>query len=158
MIKSAVVSECGNYRYELRRVWDESLPPLLFIALNPSTGDFSVKDNSTVRVCMNFARRWGYGGMLLANLFAYSSTDKSALFKVKDPVGPRNDSYIRQLSKEAALTVCAWSDTGGYMERDIKVLKMLKDPHPHCLVKLKSGRPGHPLYKRRELTPTLLLL
>jgi len=24
---------------------------------------------------------------------------------------------------------------------------------PHCLVKLKSGRPGHPLYKRADLKP-----
>ncbi len=155
MKRSAVLSECGSYRYELRRVWDDSLAPVLFIALNPSTGDFSVKDNSTVRVCMNYARRWGYGGMLLANLFAYSSTDKSVLFKVTDPVGPECDRYIVNLSKEAALTVCAWSDTGGYMERDIKVLKMIKDPH--CLVKLRSGRPGHPLYKRKELTPVPLL-
>lgn len=122
----------------------------MFLCLNPSTADAEIEDN-TSRVCINYARRWGYGGLLIGNLFAYRSTDQSALYKVEDPVGPENDKWLKELQSEAALVVCAWSDTGSYKDRDREVLGFLKDPH--CLVKLKSGRPGHPLYKRADLKP-----
>jgi hypothetical protein len=26
MLKTAIISDCGLYRYELRRIWDQSLP------------------------------------------------------------------------------------------------------------------------------------
>ena len=153
MKQSAVISKCEQYRYELRRVWDESAPLVLFIGLNPSTADGSTDDN-TSRVCINYAKRWGYGGLLLGNLFAYRSKDQSALYTASDPIGPENDTWLRKLQAHAKLVVCAWTNTGSYMGRDQAVLKFLREPH--CLVKLKSGRPGHPLYKRADLKPISL--
>ena len=153
MRKSAVISLCKRYRYELRRVWDETSPWVLFIGLNPSTADEKTEDN-TSRVCTNNAKRWGYGGLLMGNLFAFRSTDQYALRSVADPVGPDNDACLKALQSEAALVVCAWGDTGGYNGRDTQVLAFLKNPH--CLMQLKSGRPGHPLYKRTDLSPTQL--
>ena len=155
MEKSAVISECGLYRYELRRVWDTNRPWVLFICLNPSTADHEAEDN-TSRVCINYAKRWGYGGLVIANLFAYRSTDPSELYKVSDPVGSDNDKYLRKLSGEASETVCAWSDDGGFLGRDLAVLPLLREPK--CLTMLKSGRPGHPLYKNKELKPISLIL
>jgi hypothetical protein len=150
MKQSAVISDCQQYRYELRRVWDESKPLVLFIGLNPSTADGETEDN-TSRVCINYARRWGYGGLLLGNLFAYRSTDQSALYTAPDPVGPKNDKWLKKLQDEAKLVICAWSGTGSYKDRDTTVLHFLRNPH--CLIKLKSGHPGHPLYKRSDLQP-----
>jgi hypothetical protein len=151
MIKSAVVSYCQQYRYELRRQWDETKPFVLFIGLNPSTADAETDDN-TSRVCINYAKRWGYGGLLLGNLFALRSTDQSALYRASDPVGPENDIWLRRLHSEAEKVVCAWSATGGYRNRDKSVLEFLQ--RPYCLTKLKSGYPGHPLYKSADLQPT----
>jgi hypothetical protein len=122
----------------------------MFVCLNPSTADAETEDN-TSRVCINYAKRWDYGSLLIVNLFAYRSTDQSALYNVADPIGPENDDWLKKLQSEAALVVCAWSDTGAYKDRDKEVLTFLKAPH--CLVKLKSGRPGHPLYKRADLKP-----
>ena len=150
MEKTAIISECGLYRYELRRVWDDSKPWVLFICLNPSTADHEQEDN-TSRVCINYAKRWGYGGLVIANLFAYRSTAPSMLRQVDDPIGKENDAHLKRLSQEATDTVCAWSDHGGYMDRDLAVLPLLKAPK--CLAKLKSGRPGHPLYKPKDLKP-----
>ena len=155
MEKSAVISECGLYRYELRRTWDSEKDWVLFICLNPSTADHEAEDN-TSRVCINYAKRWGYGGLVIANLFAYRSTDPSELYKVSDPVGKDNDKYLKRLSCDASDTVCAWSDDGGYLDRDLAVLPLLRSPK--CLVMLKSGRPGHPLYKNKELKPIPLIL
>jgi len=150
MKTSAIISPCQQYRYELRRVWDESKRLVMFVCLNPSTADAETEDN-TSRVCINYAKRWDYGSLLIVNLFAYRSTDQSALYNVADPIGPENDDWLKKLQSEAALVVCAWSDTGAYKDRDKEVLTFLKAPH--CLVKLKSGRPGHPLYKRADLKP-----
>ena len=155
MEKSAVISECGLYRYELRRIWDADKPWVLFICLNPSTADHEAEDN-TSRVCINYAKRWGFGGLVIANLFAYRSTDPANLYKASDPVGAENDEHLKRLSNDASETVCAWSDDGGYMDRDLAVLPLLKSPK--CLTMLKSGRPGHPLYKSKELKPIPLIV
>ena len=89
--------------------------------------------------------------MVMANLFAIRSTDKSIIEAVSDPIGPKNDEHIDRLSREVVETVCAWGDAGAYEGRDNKVLAKLQAPK--CLVHLKSGRPGHPLYKSKDLVP-----
>lgn len=147
---SAVLSDCRQYRYELRRTWGTTKPTVLFIGLNPSTADAQA-DDPTSRVCINYAKRWGYGAMVLGNLFAFRSTDSSVLRRIPDPVGPGNDASLKRLQSEASLVVCAWTDVGCLQERDTAVLSFLRNPH--CLKVLKSGRPGHPLYKRADLRP-----
>lgn len=148
--KSATLSPCHKYRYELRRIWDESKPLVMFICLNPSVADGDIEDN-TSRVCINYAKRWAYGGVLIGNLFAYRSTDPTDLYQIDDPVGRDNNNWLKKLQLEADLIICAWSDAGSYKDRDKEVLEFLNSPH--CLVKLKSGRPGHPLYKPANLKP-----
>ena len=150
MKKTAVFSDCQQYRYELRRVWDDSKPFVLFIGLNPSTAGADAEGN-TSRVCIGYAERWGYGGLLLGNLFAFCSTNQSALKTAANPVGPKNDIWLKKLQAEAKMAICAWGATGGYQNRDKVVLGFLQSPH--CLTKLKSGYPGHPLYKSVDLQP-----
>lgn len=147
---SAVISDCQQYRYELRRTWDTTKPTVLFIGLNPSMADAQIED-PTSRVCINYAKRWGYGAMALGNLFAFRSTDSSVLSRIPDPVGPENDAWLKRLGSEATMVVCAWTDVGKLQERDAAALTFLRNPH--CLKVLKSGRPGHPLYKRADLLP-----
>jgi hypothetical protein len=153
MKTSAILSPCKRYRYQLRRTWDEFKPAVLFIGLNPSTADATFDDN-TSRVCIAYATRWNYGTLLLGNLFAFRSRNPAALRVVADAVGPDNDAHLISLQAEAAMVICAWGDGGGLFDRDIAVLKLLRNPY--CFGKLKSGRPGHPLYKRKDLRPTRL--
>lgn len=150
MEKSAVISRCEKYRYALRRTWDGTKPRVLFVGLNPSTAD-GVEDDPTLSRCIGYAKRWDYGGVLIGNLFALRSTDPSGLYKTDEPVGTENDHWLEALQSEAKLVVCAWGSMGGYMRRDEEVLQFLKEPH--CLVTLRDGRAGHPLYKPADLTP-----
>lgn len=76
MKTGANLSECRRYRFSLWRIWDEALPYALFIGLNPSTADETANDPTITR-CINFAKDWGYGGIYMANLFAYRATDPS---------------------------------------------------------------------------------
>ena len=150
MKSSAVLSACGAYRYELCRSWDSAEAAVLFIGLNPSTAD-AADDDNTSRVCINYARRWGFGTLLIGNLFALRSAEPAALRHVADPIGPGNEGSLRKLQARAALVVCAWGDGGALYGRDAQVLSFLRAPH--CLMRLGSGRPGHPLYKRASLVP-----
>ncbi len=143
MLRSAVFSTCRRYRYVLRRTWDHSLPTVLFIALNPSTADETV-DDPTIRRCIGFATDWGFGSLVVANLFALRSTDPKVLKKSCDPIGPRNDRWLRRLSGEAELTIAAWGVHGALRDRAAKVLPMLK--HPYHLGQTRDGHPRHPLY------------
>ena len=51
MIKTAKISPCGQYRYRLGRLWDESLPVCLWIMLNPSKADADIDDKHDQAVC-----------------------------------------------------------------------------------------------------------
>ena len=155
MKRGAVFSECRRYRYALWRIWDEDMRYAMFICLNPSTAD-EAKDDPTVRRCAGFTRSWGYGGLYMANLFAYRSTDYRALKGGQDPVGPETDEWLRRLAQEAGVIVAAWGNQGSYRDRDWAVVEMF--PDLCCLALTKHGQPGHPLYLKGDLRPTPLHL
>jgi hypothetical protein len=140
---SATLSRCRQYRYTLTRTWDSTGPTVVFVGLNPSTADAKI-DDPTVRRCIGFARSWGFGKLILTNLFAFRSTDPNVLEHVADPIGPKNDQWIASTSEVADLTVVAWGIHGGLQHRDQVVLELLREPH--CLGTTKSGAPRHPLY------------
>lgn len=141
--RSAVLSRDGRYRYALRRVWDENARTVLFVGLNPSTADHLV-DDPTIRRCMAFAHGWGFGQLLVANLFAFRTSSPTRLRAARDPIGADNDRWIGRLTRDAHLTVVAWGNHGGFLDRDADVLQLLGAPH--CLTVNKSGQPKHPLY------------
>ena len=93
--KDAVLSECKKYRYMLRRVWDRTKPACLFIGLNPSTADATV-DDPTIRRCVGFADSWGYGELVVGNLYAFRATKPKDMFNQDDPVGPFNDLWLKK--------------------------------------------------------------
>jgi hypothetical protein len=96
-----------EYRYRLSRTWDARKPFALFVLMNPSTAD-PICDDPTVAKCCKFAKVWGYGGIVVANTFAYRCTDQRGLIKVDDPVGPENDRHIIQMAKAAAIVIFAY--------------------------------------------------
>ncbi len=125
-------------------------PLVLFIDLNPSTAD-ETNDDPTITRCVNFARAWGFGGLVMANLFAYRATDPQKLSQCPDPVGPENNRSLLKLQEEASLVVAAWGNHGTLFDRGSEVLKLLKEPH--CLEMSLSGQPKHPLYLKSDLKP-----
>lgn len=143
MQRSAILSPCRDYRYSLARIWSPTQPTVLFVGLNPSTADDLV-DDPTVRRCVGFARRWGFGGMTLVNLFAYRSKDPAELLRATDPIGPGNDDHILEGVRAAERVLLVWGTKGGHLNRDQDILSVL--PKVHCLGITKAGHPKHPLY------------
>jgi hypothetical protein len=154
MQRSALFTEDKVYRYSLSRVWDNSKPYVLFVGLNPSTADEN-KDDPTIRKCINYAKYWGYGGLRMANLFAFRATLPIDLKQANKPVGIDNDRHIESLSKGADMIVIAWGNDGSYLGRDKEVLKLIKNPM--CLNINKSRQPSHPLYQKKIISPQLYI-
>jgi len=140
MQKRAEISSCGKYRYALSRIWDDEKRKVMFIGLNPSTAD-EEKDDMTIKRCLSYTRQWGYGGIVVANLFALRSTDPSALMRCADAVGPANDSWLRTLAEKAGLIVAIWGNLGSYLNRNLVVKSMF--PNLMCLGTTAKGQPHH---------------
>ncbi len=147
---TAKLSRCRHYRYALWRTWENEKPTVLFIGLNPSTAD-ETNDDPTLRRCINFAKSWGYGGVCMANLFAYRATDPVAIRECAKPIGPQNNRWLKQLAAEADLVIAAWGNDGSLYQRSRYVCAML--PKMKYLKMNKTGEPAHPLYLTASLRP-----
>lgn len=151
-IAGAEFSRCRRYRYRLWRVWG---PPdgrrVCWVMLNPSTADERKLDPTCTR-CAKYSQRWGYDGMVVANIFAQRSTDPRALYGASDPIGPENDRAILQASSGADLVVAAWGNHGQLHGRGAQVLELL-GPDVVCLGLTQPGQPLHPLYLRGDVVP-----
>ncbi len=136
-------SRCRRYRYWLRRTWDPTLERCVFICLNPSTAD-AHHDDPTLKRCISFAKQWGYGSLLLVNLFSFRATNPRALKTASDPVGPRTDFWLRRAARETPNVIAAWGNGGLLHNRGTTVHKRLGIPF--CLGITALGMPRHPLY------------
>ena len=143
----AIYSDCEKYRYILERIWDKNNGKIMFLALNPSTAT-EEKNDPTVARMVSFARSWGYGGVVVANVFAFRSTLPSDLKKDKNPVGSENDLLISKESKNCDKIVACWGNHGTFLNRSENVKRMIKNMG--CLGITKSGEPKHPLYLRAD--------
>ncbi|HEV2430690.1 MAG TPA: DUF1643 domain-containing protein [Burkholderiales bacterium] len=151
----AVFSRCRRWRYLLWRCWDESKPVANFLMLNPSTADERKLDPSCTRA-RNYAERWGFGAVVITNIFGWRATDPEEMKSVKDPVGRSNDAAIVEAAREANLLVCAWGNHGAHLNRSEAVLELLRTARirMHVLRVNGAGYPAHPLYLPATLKPT----
>lgn len=115
-LSGARFSPCRRYRYLLWRGWDATKPSATFVMLNPSTAD-EVDNDPTVERCQQRAIQMGYGGLRVANIFAFRSPDPRALYREAEPVGDENDAAIIQAAQGAGIVVCAWGTHGMHLGR-----------------------------------------
>ena len=150
MEKKAIISKDKIYRYKLSRTWDSTKPTILFIGLNPSIADENV-DDPTITRCINFVKDWGYGTLLMANLFAFRSTYPKDIYLIDDPIGKDNDHYLLECVTQSDLIVACWRNNGTYMNREKVITELV--PNLYCLQKNKNGTPHHPLRPPRNIHP-----
>ena len=161
---SAIISECGTYRYQLTR-WTKTLfnsrdtpmggGTLTVLMLNPSTAD-ARKNDPTIRRCIDLAERQGADELVVVSLFAYRATKPKALREAltddEDIIGPDNDMHIRDAVAQADKVVCAWGRNGiHHTQRVARVLHMFDDDvELWCLGETQDGHPRHPLMVPNE--------
>lgn len=156
--REAVIDDSGRYRYLLRRRWSQG-PSIAFVMLNPSTAD-GMADDPTVRRCVGFARQWGYGELLVVNLFAWRATDPRHLLHAPDPIGPHNDLHIEAAARNSALVVLAWGQQpfGRGRQRDVVEILGKTDRQLYQLGATMDGSPRHPLYVPKAQDPEQVTL
>ena len=152
MERKTILSTCRKYRYCLWREWDSANPAYaMFVGLNPSTAD-ELKDDPTIRRCVNYAKDWGYGALCMVNLFAFRATEPSVMKAQAAPVGTMNDDWILKLANDAGVIIAAWGSHGTHLKRDEAVKKLLMNKLWYLKL-TKDGAPGHPLYLKKTLKP-----
>ena len=147
-------SRCRRWRYLLWRCWDPKKPLANFLMLNPSTADELKLDPSCTRA-RNYVEQWGFGGLLITNIFGWRATDPGDMRAARDPVGRGNDQAILEAARAARLVVCAWGNHGEHRERAANVLHLLRTNAIELtyLQMNGSGHPAHPLYLSGKLKP-----
>lgn len=157
----AEFSPCRQYRYALWRHWEWTSHAncVMFIGLNPSTADEQTNDQ-TIKKCIGFAKRWGYGGIYMLNLFAWISTIPEGMYLRPDPIGPGNDEAFAYYRTRVGLVVAAW---GGSVPNQWRAklkwherIKQVSDAigRPlYCLGRTNDGSPRHPSRVAYSRTP-----
>ena len=145
MKKEAIISNSGLYRYELHREWDKKKGKVLFIMLNPSTADANEDDLTTIR-CINYAKKWGFGGLMIGNIYPFRAKRPKHLRKWLKTQNQRanfyyiNIAHVDQMAACADLVVCAWGCNYPGMPEWLEI------PDLHYLELCKDGvTPKHPL-------------
>ena len=57
-----------NKRYSLWRIWNQNLPKVLYVMLNPSLANDS-QDDRTIRRLNYFTKKFGFGGFFSLEIY-----------------------------------------------------------------------------------------
>ncbi len=162
----ASFSDCGGYRWWLKRRWADGQRSLMFIGLNPSTADAS-RNDPTLRRLIGFAQRWGFAELVVLNLFARISPHPAVLRTVQDPIGEDNDAVLaagfEHWSGDGSIDLwLGWGAKGALFQRSRSARQILA---PFCRQRLlrfpaacgplmlgltRNAQPRHPLYAPRN--------
>jgi len=143
----AMFSDDQRHRHELVRVWDAAAAIVTWCMCNPSTATHDVTD-ATIRKCIGFAKRWGFGGIRVVNLLDWRETDPKHLKKRENLASSVNGWLLDALSPPV---VVGW---GGSVPRTYEANRMAtRVRHAAlrhadrfwCLGLTKRGEPRHPL-------------
>lgn len=147
----AQFSEDRKYRYALWRQWKYvgHSNCVMFVGLNPSTADENDND-MTITKCIGFAKKWGYGGIYMLNLFGFCATNPLSMIAADDPIGRENDEAFGYYRIKVGLIVAAWGSMElryrprmQWQSRISQVLSAIGRP-VWCLGKTRDGSPHHP--------------
>lgn len=157
---TAVIAGPGDcYRYELRRVWDATKHLLVVCMLNPSTADH-LKNDPTVLTLIHFAKLWGYGGLLIVNLFALRTSNPAELRLREDRIGRDNGDWLAAACALAAAQdrrlLVAWGNGGDlddraewFCSRATRVYRL----ELICLGTTNTWKPKHPMARGTHRIP-----
>jgi hypothetical protein len=147
----ARLSDDKIYRYTLTRKWKDG-QCIAWLMFNPSVADKEILDN-TIRRCIGFSKLWGYGRLVVLNLYAVRNPNPRAVTRMgSSAVGPMNDFWIVEALKESRELICAWGcaqhapEIGKRIAHVMELIKEYREYTPiNCLGYRKDGHPRHPL-------------
>lgn len=125
--------------------------------MNPSTADYQKNDPTILKV-IRYSTRWGYGAILVLNIYAFrSSRPENLPQRLSDAVGRLNDWWIKTIfryaTKKDIPVVCAWGVK--HSERGVEVRRVADETglQLRCLEVSLNGQPKHPRFLSETLDP-----
>src|SRR2546428_13739139 len=104
----------GGYRWGGRG--EGTKPAANFLMLNPSTADEVKLDPSCTRARV-YAEQWGFGALIVTNLFGWRATDPDDMKAANDPVGRGKERAIVEAARHGKPLVCALGNHGLHRDR-----------------------------------------
>lgn len=148
IISGATLSECRNYRYSLWRIWDESLPKVMFIGLNPSKAN-ETENDPTIKRVMKIAHHNGFGGVYMCNCFPMVTPYPDQL-KTDHTTSDKNTEELKRVASGCSEIVFAWGNFKEVSHHGVDRLLIELFPEAKALHINKNGSPKHPLYCKTE--------
>ena len=159
----------GKYRYLLTRQVGFGQGAVMFLMLNPSTAD-AVRNDTTIRRCIKFANKFGYGWLHVCNLSPFRSPEPKHVVAAGTEAGEvwrENFTTILTTARRSDLVVAAYGwhidalpavydyEPGARLHREALIIEALKaiGHNIQCLGMTKQGHPKHPLYLKADTKP-----
>jgi len=158
MTGTAIISDCGTYRYVLTRHISQVVrwvKPCLFVMLNPSTASAEI-DDPTIRRCTAFATAWLCTSLTVVNLYALRATNPDELARHPSPIGPDNEKHLTaQLTEHwnIGMIVAAWGSNQAAKHHSRAAILQTLSGRASCLGMNKDRSPKHPLYIAKTQQP-----
>ena len=131
-------------RYAYALTWDASRPHVLWVMLNPGTGETEGRRRNTFERCKKWSIERGYGGLVFGNVFSLRSKSAKDLLRMPCPNDDLNKEMLPFLSNLSAYTIVAWGNHGAKSVLPASLREVL--PNAHCFGLTQTGQPRHPLY------------
>jgi len=165
MKRTASISKCGSYRWNLTRTWDDR-PRLLVVMFNPSTADASI-DDPTITLLCHVAAHNGYGGIVVVNgiplrsptpaeaIDMVNTWDKRQAWDERDALQV-NLAEIQEQVERAGAVLLAWgaladrcADWFDNVREEIEAA-LPDSAQLYCLGKTAAGYPLHPMARGKR--------
>jgi len=125
--KTHMVSDDGDHLYAVQRSWAGNTKKLCVIGLHPSTADPD-EDTDLIRRAINFAKSYGFSGVVIVNLFAYRTNDFGTIETMEalaKAVGPKNLKTIKGAASKCDGVFAMWGEGGNHADRARMTSRML---------------------------------
>lgn len=125
--------------------------------MNPSTADHTKNDPTILKV-IRYSKKWGYGAVLVLNIYAFrTSRPENLPKKLSKAVGRSNDWWIRTIFTFAARrkvpVVCAWGVKHKERGAQVRVIADEAGLRLMCLELALNAEPKHPRFLSEDLHP-----
>lgn len=154
--------QVGNeqYRFDLRRLVNATgYGEVLWFMLNPSSAD-AVKNDPTIRRCIDFSRRWGFKTLRVVNLLPIRTKNPREAMSWYRGCPPfpgeffQNHGILDAACSEANAVILAWGSNGYAVGGDTAREDACSvSDEVWTLGWTANGQPRHPLYVPAETLP-----
>lgn len=131
-------------RYAYSLTWDPSLPHVLWVMLNPGTGETEGRRRNTFERCKKWSIEQGYGGLIFGNVFSLRSKSAKDLLRLHLSEDALNSAALSFLSRLSSNTIVAWGNHGAKSNMPESLRSVL--PNARCFGLTQARQPRHPLY------------